>query len=77
MDHKESIEIIQAGMAWAGWSSRQKEAMLLAMESLKKQIPQKAKKYTETQYGVGYGCPVCHSVGSLNYCSNCGQRMFY
>lgn len=73
MDHQESIKVIQAGMARANWNDRQKEAMLLAMESLKKQIPQKVKKTDDKSQS----CPVCGSVVNHRYCPSCGQRLTY
>lgn len=51
------------------------EELHIIIDALKKQIPQKAKKYTD--YRDGYGCPVCHNVGRLDYCSACGQKLYY
>lgn len=73
MDQQESIKIIQAGMAWASWTNQQKEAMLMAMEALKKQVPQKVVK-TDTK---SQACPVCGSLVNNNYCPSCGQRITY
>ena len=52
-------------------------AIKLAVTTLEKQIPQRAKEYIEN--GISYSCPVCSWTerGKLDYCANCGQRLFY
>lgn len=73
MTHERIIEIIQTGMAWANWTNEQKEAMLLAMESVKRQIPKKAIKTEHSSQA----CPLCKSNVNYLYCSSCGQRISY
>jgi cobalamin biosynthesis Co2+ chelatase CbiK len=52
-----------------------KEDAEYLLEACKKQIPKKAKRYSVVLNG-NCGCPVCGNVGSLNYCSKCGQRLY-
>jgi len=73
LENKRVVEIIQAGMAWANWTSEQKEAMLIALEAVKKQIPQKVIKTEKSSQA----CPVCHHNVSWNYCPNCAQKISY
>lgn len=73
MENKRVIEIIQAGMAWANWTDEQKEAMLIAMEAVNKQIPQKIVKAKDKSQQ----CPKCGSLVNGQYCKNCGQRLNY
>jgi hypothetical protein len=56
-------------MAWANWTDQQKEAMLLAMEALKKQIPQ------DVSITDGQLCPNCGHPATQRYCSVCGQKL--
>lgn len=85
MDHQESIKVIQAGIAWANWDKRQKEAMLLAMQALKKQMSQRPQEHynwcdlsrDERKETSQWFCPECQSAIEENwaYCANCGQKI--
>ncbi|WP_291564087.1 MULTISPECIES: hypothetical protein [unclassified Clostridium] len=73
MDNKRVIEIIKAGLAWANWTDEQKEAFIIAMEAVNKQIPQEVTK----NRAVSLQCPKCGSIVNGRYCKNCGQRLSY
>lgn len=74
MENEKVIEIIQAGLAWVNWTDEQKEAFIIAGESVKKQIPQKCIKIK----GVSsQACPVCKNNVNGKYCPGCGQRIKY
>lgn len=44
MENQKVINIISAGLAWANWNAQQREAFVIAAESVKKQMPQKVIK---------------------------------
>lgn len=74
MENKEVVEIIQAGLAWANWTDKQKEAFVIAGEAVRKQIPQRVIKIE----GVSsQACPLCKSSANGKYCSFCGQKLKY
>ena len=52
----------------------------IAIQALEKQIPNKLKEHTQSQYGCIPVCGVCNGImdlmqGDLNYCPNCGQKL--
>lgn len=52
-----------------------KEALKIAIEALKKQIPEKPSK---DQVHIMYFCPNCHSYDyTLPYCRYCGQHLSF
>lgn len=74
MENQKVIDIISAGLAWANWTDQQREAFVIAAESVKKQIPQRVIKIE----GVSsQACPICKSNVNGNYCSFCGQKLRY
>ena len=48
------------------------EALNLAVEALKKQIPKKPKNREGTTY---FYCPCCDSNNIYEYCGDCGQAL--
>lgn len=76
MENKEVIEIIQAGIAWANWNSKQKEAMANAVESVNKQIPYKLTQIDkETLTGICKCGRVTEVIDGEYYCKYCGQKV--
>lgn len=74
MEHKEVVEIIQAVLAFTGWTNEQKQAFIIAAESTKKQIEQRVIKIKDVS---SQACPVCKTNANGKYCSSCGQKLKY
>lgn len=74
MENERVIKIIQAGLSWGNWTDEQKEAFIIAGESVKKQIPQKCIKIKGVSSQT---CPVYKSNVNGKYCPSCGQRIKY
>jgi hypothetical protein len=74
VDNKEVVEIIQAGLAWADWTDKQREAFIIAGEAVRKQMLQRVIKIE----GVSsQACPTCKSNVNGKYCWFCGQKLRY
>lgn len=74
MENQKVIDIIQAGLVWANWTDEQREAFIIAGESVKKQISQ---RYIKINGVSSQACPVCKKNVNGKYCSGCGQRISY
>lgn len=86
MDEKkvrEAIEIIKSNYPTSGYYMLC-EALDIAIEALKKQLPKKLVEYHYEEpgeepyikYGCGNGCRI-QPARSSKYCNQCGQRLVW
>lgn len=84
MKIEDAYEILN--MSWGYHSGEDQEAIGVAMEALKKQIPKKPTESADTY--EQYRCPVCDTCVGIwdlqhrtvikeNYCQHCGQKIMW
>lgn len=78
MENDKVIEIIQSGLAWGKWTDEQKQAFIIAGESVKKQISFKIKnRDTETLTGTCRCGVLVDKITGVFYCKYCGQKLIW
>ena len=78
MENKKVIEIIQSGLAFANWTDEQKQAFIIAGESVKKQIPFKVQKNDKETTTRTCKCGVLiEKMNGEFYCKYCGQKLIW
>lgn len=80
MTAKEAEKVIYEMICLNLLTPKEDEALHIAYQAIKKQIPEKPIHITRNEHSIriiGYGCPTCHKdiTGGGFCCWNCGQTI--